>query len=92
MSFTLTDRGYSNDEVGELAVISIASFTYNGKPRLGIYLGEDSRPGTDNRMYYTLDGLRSFKRTNIEDEVVVSRIEAPSVSLTPSDTNIEELI
>lgn len=35
---------------------------YNGKPRIGLDLGDDSRPGTNNRVVLTLDGIRTFKK------------------------------
>lgn len=92
LSFTLTDKGYESDTVGTLTTISILHFTYNGKPRRGIDLGNDSRPDTNNRMVFTLDGLRSFKKDRIEDLKLVGRIVSGAINLDESDTNIEELI
>lgn len=44
----------------------IACF-YNGKPRVGLDLGDDQRPGTRNRVVITLDGIRTFKTAQMFD-------------------------
>lgn len=36
--------------------------TYHGKPRVGLDLGDDTRPGTSNRVIITLDGIRTLKK------------------------------
>jgi hypothetical protein len=35
---------------------------YDGRRRLGLDLGDDPRPGTNNRAVYTLDGYRTFRK------------------------------
>lgn len=37
-------------------------FDYNEKPRLGLDMGDDERPGTDNLCVHTIDGFRTFKK------------------------------
>ena len=37
-------------------------FIYNGAPRIGLDLGDDTRPGTSNLMVATTNGFRTFKK------------------------------
>jgi hypothetical protein len=45
----------------------IVRFVYNMKPRLGVDMGDDERPGTNNLMVLTADGIRAFTKTKMED-------------------------
>lgn len=96
ITFTLTGEGYRTEDIGPEPTIiphlTIHTFEYNGKPRTGIDLGRDTRPGTTNRMYYTYDGMRSFKEENITDLKTKASFDTGALKLTNSDTNIEELI
>ena len=38
---------------------------YDGKPRAGLDLGSDPRPGTENLMVRTPDGIRTFRKDKI---------------------------
>lgn len=50
------------------------SFLYSNKPRIGLDLGRDPRPGTKNRIFMTLDGLRTFHRAKMFDIVDVTTL------------------
>lgn len=47
--------------------------TYNGKPRLGLDLGDDER-NPDNLFLFTLDGYRSLAKCNMVNERDVTTI------------------
>ena len=49
-------------------------FIYNDKPRCGLYVGDDTRPGTDNMMVQTVEGVRAFSRCKVE-KLVVKQIQ-----------------
>jgi hypothetical protein len=40
---------------------------YNDKRRFGLDMGDDERPGTANRTVLTPDGVRTFKKSKMED-------------------------
>lgn len=43
---------------------------YNDKIRIGLDMGDDARPGSNNRVVITLDGIRTFNKDlmeNVED-------------------------
>ncbi len=96
LNFTLTSEGYRTEDLGPeptvVPILVIHTFEYNGKARTGIDLGRDTRPGTTNRMYYTYDGMRSFKEENILGLKTKARFDTGALKLTESDTDIKELI
>lgn len=50
-----------------------AEFEYDGKPRLALVMGPDTRPGTNNLICLTPDGVRAFKpekMANLRDVTV----------------------
>lgn len=49
-------------------------FEYDGKERGGLAIGPDTRPGTNNIVCLTVDGVRTFKCEkikNLVDETVL---------------------
>ncbi len=52
------------------------SFIYNDKPRVGLALGPDTRPGTNNLACATLDGIRTFKQSKMFDIQDVTTVVA----------------
>ena len=51
------------------------AFMYSGKPRVGLAVCDDDRPGTDNLVVITLDGIRTFKKSNMVSVRNVTTIE-----------------
>lgn len=37
-------------------------FNYSGRPRMGLEVGDDPRPGTNNLMVATTEGFRTFNK------------------------------
>lgn len=56
---------------------------YNGKPRFGLDMGDDERPGTNNRVVLTLDGVRTFNKDKCvswrEVNVDLSNVDAETL-------------
>lgn len=42
-------------------------FDYNGKPRMGLVIGPDTRPGTNNAVILTEEGVRMYKYSKMEN-------------------------
>jgi hypothetical protein len=61
-----------SQEVVEPTPVRWLACNYNGKSRVGLDLGDDKRPGTNNRVWRTLDGIRTFNKTKIKDIVDVT--------------------
>jgi len=48
-------------------VPQIITFVYNAKPRLGVDMGDDNRPGTNNLMVLTEQGIKAFNKSKMEN-------------------------
>lgn len=70
---------YSADRVEGLTWIKCV---YNGKPRFGLDMGDDERPGTNNRVVLTLDGIRTFDK----DKMVGLRVVDVDLSGADAET------
>ena len=57
---------------------------YNGKPRFGLDLGDDERPGTNNRVVLTLDGIRTLNKDKC--------VGWQEVEVDLSDVDVETLV
>lgn len=77
----MTTTGPSNSSVDGLTWVTLV---YNGKPRFGLDMGDDERPGTNNRVVLTLDGVRTFDK----DKCVSWR----EVDVDLSDVDVETLV
>jgi len=44
-------------------------FLYSDKPRLGLVIGPDTRPNTNNVVCLTADGIKTFNVTKMEEVV-----------------------
>lgn len=45
----------------------VVTFVYNAKPRLGVNMGDDQRPGTNNLMVLTNEGIKAFNKAKMEN-------------------------
>jgi hypothetical protein len=50
-------------------LIGWMTFLYDGKARGGLIIGPDTRPGTNNVVCLTADGVRAFKVSKMEEVV-----------------------